>query len=68
MCIADMEAEKETEPVVAIKNLNFAYEAGKKNLVGVNCTIEPNSRIILIGANGAGKSTLMRILTGQAST
>jgi len=34
----------------------------------VNCTIEPNSRIILIGANGAGKSTLMRILTGQAST
>eukprot|EP00977_Amphora_coffeiformis_P000230 scaffold75_cov165-Amphora_coffeaeformis.AAC.6 len=66
MCIADAEAEKVSKPVAAIKNLNFSYEAGKKNLVGVNCTIEPNSRIILIGANGAGKSTLMRILTGQS--
>uniref|UniRef100_A0A7S3L594 ABC transporter domain-containing protein n=1 Tax=Amphora coffeiformis TaxID=265554 RepID=A0A7S3L594_9STRA len=68
MCIADAEAEKVSKPVAAIKNLNFSYEAGKKNLVGVNCTIEPNSRIILIGANGAGKSTLMRILTGQIWT
>jgi CCR4-NOT complex subunit CAF16 len=56
-----------TKPVVNIRNLNFCYEpsTGKKNLIGLNCVIEPNSKIILVGANGAGKSTLLRILTGQ---
>ena len=53
------------KPVVSIKNLNFSYEAGKPSLVGLNCVVEPNSKVILVGANGAGKSTLMRILTGQ---
>lgn len=66
---ADMDlAEAQTaKPVVSIKNLNFAYDkdSGKKNLAGLDCRIEPNSKIILVGANGAGKSTLLRILTGQ---
>ena len=57
-----------SKPVVSVKNLNFAYDAGKPNLVGLNCVIEPNSKIILVGANGAGKSTLLRILTGQIWT
>lgn len=55
-----------TKPVVSIKNLNYAYETGgTKNIVGLDCVIQPNSKIILVGANGAGKSTLLRILTGQ---
>ena len=65
---ADMVVEKkDVKPVVSIKNLNFSYdkESGKKNLAGLDCRIEPNSKIILVGANGAGKSTLLRILTGQ---
>jgi len=64
--IASLEAQ-DIKPVVNIKNLNFAYDkdSGKRNLVGLNCRIEPNSKIILVGANGAGKSTLLRILTGQ---
>jgi CCR4-NOT complex subunit CAF16 len=53
------------KPVVSIKNLNFSYDKGKPNLVGLDCVIQPNSKIILVGANGAGKSTLLRILTGQ---
>ena len=55
------------KPVVNIKNLTFSYErdSGKVNIVGLDCCIEPNSKIILVGANGAGKSTLLRILTGQ---
>jgi len=55
------------KPVVNIKNMSFAYDrnSGKKNLAGLDCRIEPNSKIILVGANGAGKSTLLRILTGQ---
>jgi CCR4-NOT complex subunit CAF16 len=57
---------KANKPVVSIKNLNFSYvTGGKPNLVGLNCVIEPNSKVILVGANGAGKSTLLRILTGQ---
>jgi len=60
-------AAGEAKPVVSIKNMDFAYDkaSGKKNLVGLNCIVEPNSQIILVGANGAGKSTLLRILTGQ---
>jgi len=79
MCISETEpaapdakAEEQTrssKPVVSVKNLNFAYDAaGKPNLVNLNCVIEPNSKIILVGANGAGKSTLLRILTGQIWT
>lgn len=57
---------KADKPVVTIKNLNFSYDkGGKQNLIGLNCVIPPNAKVILVGANGAGKSTLLRILTGQ---
>jgi CCR4-NOT complex subunit CAF16 len=58
----------ENKPVVNpvhIKNLTFSYDAGKRNIIGLDCVVEPNSKVILVGANGAGKSTLLRILTGQ---
>jgi CCR4-NOT complex subunit CAF16 len=58
-------APSNNKPVVSIKNLNFSYDAGKPNIIGLDCVIEPNSKVILVGANGAGKSTLLRILTGQ---
>lgn len=69
-----MEEEKKTDdpmiaeaiPPVDIENLTFSYDMNKDpNIVGLNCKIEPNSKVILVGANGAGKSTLLRILTGQ---
>jgi len=60
------DATKLEKPVVTIKNLNFSYETGgKPNIAGLDCVVQPNSKIILVGANGAGKSTLLRILTGQ---
>jgi ABC-type bacteriocin/lantibiotic exporter with double-glycine peptidase domain len=53
------DTEKATKPIVNIKNLNFSYETGgKPNLIGLNCVIEPNSKVILVGANGAGKILL----------
>lgn len=58
-------SEVATKPIVTIKNLTFCYEAGKPNIAGLDCVIQPNSKVILVGANGAGKSTLLRILTGQ---
>mmetsp|Transcript_77893 Transcript_77893/g.158232 ORF Transcript_77893/g.158232 Transcript_77893/m.158232 type:complete len:371 (+) Transcript_77893:199-1311(+) len=59
--------EPKEKAVVTIRKLTFAYDkdSGKKNIDGLDCVIEPNSKIILVGANGAGKSTLLRILTGQ---
>ena len=53
-----------TKPVVTIKNLNFAYDAGKPNIKNTDCVLPPNSKVILVGANGAGKSTLLRVLSG----
>jgi CCR4-NOT complex subunit CAF16 len=59
------QGEAEDKPVVTVKNLNFSYDVGVPNIVGLDCVIKPNSKIVLVGANGAGKSTLLRILTGQ---
>jgi hypothetical protein len=55
-----MEEEKKMEdesvkPVISIKNLNFSYDAGKPNIIGLDCVIQPNSKAILVGANGAGE-------------
>ena len=51
---------------VDIRNLTFHYDSTKEpNIVGLDCVIEPNSKVILVGANGAGKSTLLHMFTGQ---
>lgn len=50
-------------PVMSVRNLSFSYEA-KRDIAGLDCVVQPNSKVILVGANGAGKSTLLRILTG----
>ena len=71
-----MEEEKKSDDIapvmnesvlpVDIESLTFSYDMHKEpNIAGLNCKIEPNSKVILVGANGAGKSTLLRILTGQ---
>jgi ATP-binding cassette, subfamily F, member 3 len=38
--------------------------AGKYILKDINCTIEHNSRIGLIGSNGSGKTTLIKLIQG----
>jgi len=38
--------------------------AGNHILRNINCTLEHNSRIGLIGSNGSGKSTLIKIMLG----
>ncbi len=49
-----------------IQCLDLGMEfAGEYVLSGVNCTIEHNSRVGLIGANGCGKSTLIRLMLGE---
>lgn len=55
-----------TRSIMTVKNLNFSYTPSEKrqDIVGLDCIVKPNSKVILVGANGAGKSTLIRILTG----
>lgn len=71
---ASSEAEKglvvkNSKPVVTVRNLSFSYVTGQPpNVSGLNCMIQPNSKVLLVGANGAGKSTLLRMLTGQIWT
>jgi CCR4-NOT complex subunit CAF16 len=62
------DAGEANKPVVTVKNLTFSYNKGQPNIVGLNCIIQPNSKVLLVGANGAGKSTLLRMLNGQIWT
>lgn len=55
----------EPRPIMSVRNLNFSYDTAKKtDIVGLDCLVKPNSKVVLVGANGAGKSTLIRVLTG----
>lgn len=64
--ISSEEGAVKAKPVMTVKNLNFSYNPAKKrDIVNLNCTVPPNSKVILVGANGAGKSTLIRTFTGM---
>ena len=53
-------------PVVEVRDLHFAYRgAPREVLSGVNLTVAPGRRVLVIGANGAGKTTLLRIIAGK---
>lgn len=50
-------------PVCAFKEVSFAYDGDKSNLLLRNMEfgIDMDSRIVLVGPNGAGKSTLQKV-------
>lgn len=52
-------------PVLAFKEVSFAYDGDKDNLLLKNMDfgIDMDSRIVLVGPNGAGKSTLQKVRT-----
>eukprot|EP00584_Thalassiosira_punctigera_P000151 CAMPEP_0172535652 /NCGR_PEP_ID=MMETSP1067-20121228/7561_1 /TAXON_ID=265564 ORGANISM="Thalassiosira punctigera, Strain Tpunct2005C2" /NCGR_SAMPLE_ID=MMETSP1067 /ASSEMBLY_ACC=CAM_ASM_000444 /LENGTH=667 /DNA_ID=CAMNT_0013320593 /DNA_START=121 /DNA_END=2124 /DNA_ORIENTATION=+ len=57
------------KPLIVAENLSFSYIKGKPpTIANLNLIVEPNSKVLLVGANGAGKSTLIRMLTGQIWT
>lgn len=48
-----------------LKVRQLVYSVGKQRLIdGIDLTIEPGSRTIIMGPNGAGKSLLLRLLHG----
>jgi cobalt/nickel transport system ATP-binding protein len=50
-----------TVPVFELRDVDFSYH-DVKALDGLNLTIEPGQRVVLLGANGSGKSTLLSLL------
>lgn len=49
-----------------IRAIDVSVEfSGKSILRNINCSLEHNSKIGLIGANGSGKSTLLKVLFGM---
>lgn len=49
---------------LALRNVSFGYELGRKVLRQVSLEIRAGDRIGLSGANGAGKSTLLHVMVG----
>lgn len=48
---------------VDFENVSFAYPGGGTVLHDVDLTIEPSSRIAVVGETGSGKTTLAKLLT-----
>ncbi|NJN83920.1 MAG: ATP-binding cassette domain-containing protein [Caldilineaceae bacterium] len=56
---------------IEVENLQYTYPDGREALCGVDLSVAPGVKMMLVGPNGAGKSTLMLhlngILRGQGS-
>ena len=52
------------EPVFDLRDVGYTYAGRQPALDGVNLTIWPGERVVLLGANGSGKSTLLKLLDG----
>lgn len=57
---------KKERKMSLIQCIDLGIEFGGNYILrGINCAIEHNSRIGLIGANGSGKSTLIKMMLGE---
>ncbi len=52
------------DTVIALQDVNFAYEKNKKVLSDFNLQVRKNEFVAVVGENGSGKSTLIKILLG----
>lgn len=47
---------------IAFEDVVFTYQDKRSIINGFNLTVEPGTRVALVGASGAGKSTLIKLL------
>ena len=52
---------------ISVRDLGFAYEAGKPVLCGVDMEIRAGGCYALVGASGSGKSTILNLLMASSS-
>jgi branched-chain amino acid transport system ATP-binding protein len=63
MALNDTIQNKGSVPCLVIENLSKDF-GGLRAVDGVNLTIEPGERRVLMGPNGAGKTTLFNLVSG----
>ena len=52
-------------PAPLLQACGLGFEVGGKRLIdGIDATVQPHRRTVIMGANGAGKSLLLRLLHG----
>ncbi|MCC6795879.1 MAG: ABC transporter ATP-binding protein [Candidatus Hydrogenedentes bacterium] len=51
-------------PLIELRGVHFAYDAGRPVLADLNLTIDAGDRIGITGANGGGKSSLLQLIVG----
>jgi len=52
-------------PVIAFNDISFGYNPQQILYKNVNCGVDLDSRIALVGPNGTGKSTLLKLISGD---
>ena len=55
----------DTEPILEVRELDFAYTPGKQILQNINFTGNRGEMISIVGKNGAGKTTLLKLIAGE---
>ncbi|WP_433545582.1 ABC transporter ATP-binding protein [Streptomyces sp. CA-294286] len=50
---------------IEVVGVHYAYEGGDDVLHGVDLTVRPGERLVVVGPSGAGKTTLSRLLAGM---
>ncbi|MFP4058224.1 MAG: energy-coupling factor ABC transporter ATP-binding protein [Candidatus Brocadiia bacterium] len=53
-----------SEPLVALRDIRFAYEPQRPVLEGLDFQLEPRERVGLLGPTGSGKTTLLHLVVG----
>ncbi|MGC5396708.1 ABC transporter ATP-binding protein [Streptomyces sp. DT20] len=51
--------------VIEVAGARYAYDDGDDVLHGVDLTVRPGERLVIVGPSGAGKTTLGRLLAGM---
>lgn len=51
-----------TKPLYRLQQTVLQHPDGRTALNGIDLTVMPGERIVLLGANGSGKSTLLRVM------
>ncbi|MEV5681909.1 MULTISPECIES: ABC transporter ATP-binding protein [unclassified Streptomyces] len=50
---------------IEVADVHYAYDDGSDVLHGVDLTVRPGERLVIVGPSGAGKTTLGRLLAGM---